>query len=122
MANDRLGIHPLARAPLADLLAQFPPPTPVIPDELWDQPSDGSPIQHDPQPLLAALSDDAVIDEACTAYLGDQAMHLRCQWITGPDRAEYVPEPGRNASLAVQMRCHPLREEPAHYAACVAKG
>ena len=95
---------------------------PELDDELWDRPSDGSPIQHDPQPLLAALSDDAVIDEACTAYLGDQAMHLRCQWVTGPDRASYVPEAGRNASLAVQMRCHPLREEPAHYAACVAKG
>ena len=95
---------------------------PALDHEPWDQPSEGTPIQHDPQPMLAALSNDAVIDEACTAYLGDQAMYLRCQWVTGPDRAQYVPETGRNASLAVQMRCHPLREEPAHYAACVAKG
>jgi hypothetical protein len=91
-------------------------------DELWDQPSAGPLIQLDPQPLSAAVSDDTFVDEACTAYLNDQAMHLRCQWITGPDRADYVPEPGRNASLAVRMRCHPLREEPAQYAACVAKG
>ena len=79
-------------------------------------------IQREAQPVVAAVSGDDIIDEACTAYLGDQAMHLRCQWLTGPTRAEYVPEVGRNAALAVQMRCHPLREEPALYAACVAKG
>jgi hypothetical protein len=110
-----------AAGPIALVTVALQSP-PAADDEFWDAPSDGSPIQDDPQPVLAVLSDDAVIDEACTAYLGDQAMHLRCQWVTGPDRALYVPEAGRNASLAVQMRCHPLREEPAHYAACVAKG
>ena len=48
--------------------------------------------------------------DACAEYLQDDAMYLRCQVLTGPERDRYVPAAGRDAPLMVLMRCHPLRE------------
>ena len=52
----------------------------------------------------------------------DDIDHLRCDWVTGPERSEFVPPAGENAPLAVQVECLPLREQPQAYALCIARG
>ena len=52
----------------------------------------------------------------------DDIDHLRCEWVTGPERSEFVPPAGENAPLAVQVECLPLREQPQAYALCIARG
>jgi hypothetical protein len=60
--------------------------------------------------------------DPCAPYAADPVQRLRCSWVTGPDRDRYVPSVGRDASLRTQMNCIPDRDDPARYAACVARG
>lgn len=104
-----------------------PPPAPAAPaaaapDGFWQQPLEGPVISRAPAPAAEPAPPEAATSffaDACAEYLTDQAMHLRCQIVTGPDRDQYIPPAGRNASLADQMRCHPLREDPVGYDICL---
>lgn len=59
--------------------------------------------------------------ESCAAYAREPVNHLRCAWVTGPDRDRYVPFAGRAASLRRRMDCLPDRDDPGRYAACLAE-
>lgn len=74
-----------------------------------------------PEPAAGPDEGADYFSDSCADYLFDQAMHLRCQWLTGPDRGEAIPPAGWDQPLAVQMRCHPLREDPVGYNACLAR-
>jgi hypothetical protein len=69
----------------------------------------------------AAGAEESYFDEACGRYITDEALFLRCQWVTGPDMAQYVPVIGLDAPLADRMRCHPLRDDPPGYRACLGR-
>ena len=90
-------------------------------DDFWDRPFNGPVVVRTPDAALPAAEPPPAdfFADACSEYLNDQAMHLRCQIVTGPDRDQYVPPAGWSAPLADQMRCHPLREDPIGYATCL---
>jgi hypothetical protein len=84
------------------------PVAPTPPEEFWrDEPSTAS---------RAAPQTDS---GPCGPYSGDEAMRLRCEQITGPDKSSYVPVEGWNADLDDQMRCHPHRERITDYESCL---
>ena len=91
------------------------------PDDFWDRPFEepvvvrAAPTRPSPPPM----EQESYFSDDCAQYLGDQAMHLRCQWLTGPDRDDYIPAIGRDVPLATQMRCHPLRDELVPYEDCI---
>jgi hypothetical protein len=69
----------------------------------------------------AAGPEEPYFDEACGRYITDEALFLRCQWVTGPDMAQHVPVIGLDAPLPDRMRCHPLRDDPPGYRACLGR-
>ena len=120
--------------PGADLLAapaaapptqlELPAPTAAPPVPAESRP----PLPPTPAPRLGSPPGPAVATapaagtDPCAAYATDPVQRLRCSWVTGPDRDRYVPSLGRDASLQTQMNCIPDRDDPARYAACVARG
>ena len=87
-----------------------------------------APLPPTPAPRLGSSPSPAVAaapvagTDPCAAYASDPVQRLRCGWVTGPDRDRYVPSVGRDASLQTRMNCIPDRDNPARYAACVARG
>ncbi len=99
-------------------------PTTTPDDDFWNRPYDGPVVVRATgatsiAPAVAEPPPAEFFSDDCSQYLNDQAMHLRCQTITGPDRDQFVPPAGMSASLAEQMRCHPLREDPVGYEVCL---
>lgn len=124
MSGKTLGVAVLAAALLSgcggsdDPSAGFavrPVDRPAKAAGLWYRPA---PVDRQESQVTAEAGTDFFAD-ACSEYLFDQAMHLRCQWITGPDRSSVVPLLGLAAPLDAQMRCHPLRDNPDGYRACL---
>ena len=60
--------------------------------------------------------------DPCGPYSFDNDLLMRCLWVTGPQRAEYVPPAGEGAALDVQIQCLPVRDRPQQYAGCIARG
>jgi len=120
--------------PGADLLAapatapptqlELPAPTAAPPVPAESRP----PLSPTPAPRLGSPPGPAIATapaagtDPCAACATDPVQRLRCSWVTGPDRDRYVPSLGRDASPQTQMNCIPDRDDPARYAACVARG
>jgi hypothetical protein len=97
-----------------------PAGAPAPADDFWDRPFDGPVVvRAAPTRPSPAVEQESYFSDDCAQYLGDQAMHLRCQWLTGPDRDDYIPAVGRDVPLATQMRCYPLRDELVQYEDCI---
>jgi hypothetical protein len=79
------------------------------------------PTRRAPKPTLVGPKRDGGADP-CAPYARDPVQRLRCAWVTGPERDRFVPPAGRGASLRTRMDCIPDRDDPARYAACVARG
>ena len=79
------------------------------------------PTRRAPEPALVGPKRDGGADP-CAPYARDPVQRLRCAWVTGPERDRFVPPAGRGASLRTRMDCIPDRDDPARYAACVARG
>jgi hypothetical protein len=79
------------------------------------------PTRRAPEPTLVGPKRDGGADP-CAPYARDPVQRLRCAWVTGPERDRFVPPAGRGASLRTRMDCIPDRDDPARYAACVARG
>ena len=60
--------------------------------------------------------------DPCAPYASDNIARVRCEWINGPERQEYVPPAGEGASLDTQISCLPVRDRPQQYAECIARG
>ena len=116
-----------SRTTAAILVPESPRPATVdaaapASDDFWNRPLERPVVVRGAEPAAAPVEPPPAADffaDACSQYLNDQAMHLRCQMVTGPDRDEYVPPSGWSVPLADQMRCHPLREDPVGYETCL---
>lgn len=86
---------------------------------VWYRPLEPAPAQA--RAVQAAAHPESYFDEACSEYITDEALFLRCQWVTGPDMAQHVPLIGLDAPLSDRMRCHPLRDDPPGYRACLGR-
>ena len=81
----------------------------------------GPPALPAPGPSPAGSKRDSGTDP-CAPYARDPVQRLRCRWVTGPERDRCVLPAGRGAGLRTRMDCIPDRDDPARYAACVARG
>jgi hypothetical protein len=79
------------------------------------------PVLRAPEPTPARTARDGGTDP-CAPYARDPVQRLRCRWVTGPERDRFVLPAGRGAGLRTRMDCIPDRDDPARYAACVARG
>jgi hypothetical protein len=105
--------QPAALAPPQQNAVQTPaalPGTPAANDAFWDQPSG------------AASGTTAPAADPCAPYENDNIARIRCEWVTGPQRAEYVPAAGQNAPLDTQISCLPVRDRGQQYADCIRRG
>ena len=109
----------------ANLVLDWPPAEPF---RVAVQPATGPapgpavpPAPRAPEPNPAGPRRDSAADP-CAPYARDPVQRLRCAWVTGPERDRFVPPAGRGASLRTRMDCIPDRDDPARYAACVARG
>lgn len=105
-------------------IAPYNPPQaalgrPAPKDDFWDRPHDASAVDRSasatPEPVAYPI-------DPCTAYQNDNIARVRCEWITGPQRAEYVPPAGEGAPLDVQISCLPVRDRSQQYGNCIAQG
>ena len=79
------------------------------------------PAPRAPEPNPAGPRRDSAADP-CAPYARDPVQRLRCAWVTGPERDRFVLPAGHGVSLRTRMDCIPDRDDPARYAACVARG
>jgi hypothetical protein len=98
-----------------------PAGTPAPADDFWQRPFERPVVVRaaPTRPPSPPVEQESYFSDECAQYLSDQAMHLRCQWLTGPDRDDYIPAIGLDAPLATQMRCYPLRDELEQYRDCI---
>ena len=105
-------------------IAPYNPPQaalgrPAPKDDFWDRPHDASAVDRSasatPEPVAYPI-------DPCTAYQNDNIARVRCEWISGPQRAEYVPPAGEGAPLDVQISCLPVRDRSQQYGNCIAQG
>jgi len=102
-------------------IAPYNPPQaalgrPAPKDDFWDRPYTASVVDRSaPGAVFYPI-------DSCTAYENDNIARVRCEWITGPQRAEYVPAAGEGAPLDVQISCLPVRDRPQQYGSCIAQG
>src|SRR3954447_22850942 len=110
-----------APVPAVPPLPPTPEPSPAGParDSVAGAPA--PPAHRAPEPALAGPKQDGGADP-CAPYARDPVQRLRCAWVTGPERDRFVPPAGRGAGLRTRGGCMPGRDDPARYAACVARG
>jgi hypothetical protein len=103
---------------------ELPPPAagPAPTRQPAAPPTPAPPLGRPPGPAAASAARSGSSGDPCAPYAHDPVQRLRCGWVTGPERDRYVPSVGRDASLQTQMNCIPDRDDPARYAACVARG